>query len=150
MQYTPLSQKLIELRKQHNYKQSDISNYLNISRSSYSQYENGYYVPSNELLLKLARLYKTDISQLINLDTVPIYVDKIADHSAQYDISDRLSISALNEFFTLCKIQEPDFSADNISQETLNLLSLYKQLDPDEQEDLLLFINCKLKRSDGQ
>lgn len=145
MQVSSLSLKLIELRKLHNYTQADISNYLNISRSNYSQYENGYYVPSNELLLKLTRLYKIDIAELINPDTVPIFVDEIADKTELYDNSDNFSITALNEFFTLCKLKDSTFDLENITLENLNALSLYKQLDQNEQDDLRLFIKCKLK-----
>lgn len=145
MQVSSLSLKLIELRKLHNYTQADISNYLNISRSNYSQYENGYYVPGNELLLKLTKLYQIDISELVNLDTVPIFVDEIADNSEKYDNSDNFSIEALNEFFTLCKLKDSTFALENTTLENLNALSLYKQLDKNEQDDLRLFIKCKLK-----
>lgn len=145
MQVSSLSLKLIELRKLHNYTQADISNYLNISRSNYSQYENGYYIPNNELLLKLTKLYQIDIAELINTETVPVYVNQISDNNEKYDSSDKFSIAALNEFFTLCKIKDSSFDVENITQDNLNILSLYKQLDISEQNDLRLFIDCKLK-----
>lgn len=145
-----LACKLIELRKSHNLRQEDVSNYLNISRSGYSQYETGRYSPSSEILLKLAALYKVDISEFVNLDIVPIYVDKISDKTNVYDNSVGFSIADLNNFFNLCKLNDPEFDINTLTQETLNSFSLFKQLTEDEQEDLKLFINCKLKKNASQ
>lgn len=144
------ARKLIELRKSHNLRQVDVSTYLNISRSGYSQYETGRYIPSNEILLKLADLYKIDISELVNPDIVPIYVDKISDKTTDYDHSSNFSIAALNNFITLCKLHDPDFNIDTLTQESLNSFSLFKQLSEDEQADLRLFIDCKLKSKVSQ
>lgn len=145
-----LARKLIELRKSHNLRQEDVSAYLSISRSGYSQYETGRYIPSSEILLKLATLYNIDISELVNSDIVPIYVDKISDKTNVYDDSISFSIADLNNFFSLCKVSDPDFDINALTQENLNTFSLFKQLTQDEQEDLKLFIECKLKKKAPQ
>lgn len=141
-----LARKLMDLRKSHNLRQEDVSAYLNISRSGYSQYETGRYIPSSEILLKLAALYKVEISELVNPDILPIHVDKISDKTNVYDDSIGFSIADLDNFFSLCKLNDPDFDINALTQETLNSFSLFRQLTQEEQEDLKLFIECKLKK----
>lgn len=144
------AQKLIELRKKHNLKQTEVSNYLNISRSGYSQYETGHYIPSNEILLKLSKLYDIDISELVNPDIVPVYVDKISDKTIEYNDSIDFSITDLNNFFQFCRLHEPDFNINSLTKEALTTLSLFKQLDEDEQADLKLIVECKIKKTASQ
>ena len=59
-------QVLRELRIYHDYKQKDISDYLNITCQAYSNYENNKRVPDVETLYKIAKFYHITIDQLIS------------------------------------------------------------------------------------
>lgn len=54
-----------ELRLENNLTQKDISKKLEISRSSYSIYENGKKIIPLKLLIKLAKEYNTSIDYIV-------------------------------------------------------------------------------------
>ena len=56
---------LRELREYHDYKQKDISAYLNITSQAYSNYENNKRTPDIEIMQKIARFYHITIDTLI-------------------------------------------------------------------------------------
>lgn len=64
-----LSKRLKELRIKNNYSQTDIANYLNISRQSVSKWEAGKTTPDLDNLILLAELYNLSIDSLITGNT---------------------------------------------------------------------------------
>ena len=67
-----LAAKLVELRQQYNFSQTEVADYLGMTREGYSHYERNSREPSLESLMRLSRLYKIDISELINEKTIPV------------------------------------------------------------------------------
>ena len=57
---------LRELRIYHDYKQKDISDYLNITSQAYSNYERNKRTPDVETMHKIAQFYKISLDQLVN------------------------------------------------------------------------------------
>lgn len=57
---------LRELRLYHDYKQKDISDYLNITSQAYSNYENNKRTPDIDTLYKIAKFYNTTVDKLIS------------------------------------------------------------------------------------
>lgn len=55
-------------RKKINLKQKDMAELLNIDQTTYSNYETGKCEPSLETLIKLAKLFKCSIDELIGLE----------------------------------------------------------------------------------
>ena len=60
-----LTKNLYEYRKANALTQKDVSEYLNISRQAYSNYETGKRDPDLGLLVKLSELYEISLNQLI-------------------------------------------------------------------------------------
>ncbi len=60
-----LTKNLYEYRKANALTQKEVSNYLNISRQAYSNYEIGKRDPDLGLLIKLSELYGISLNQLI-------------------------------------------------------------------------------------
>ena len=68
MNKLPIRLKL--LRKENNYNQKHVAEYLNLAISSYSGYENGVYEPGMDSLIKLANLYNVTTDYLLgNIDS---------------------------------------------------------------------------------
>lgn len=63
-----LSLRLIYLRKQKGYTQSEVAEILNISRSSLSRYEKGTRIPNIEILMQLSLLYDVSCDYLLCRD----------------------------------------------------------------------------------
>lgn len=57
---------LRELRIYHDYKQRDISDYLNITSQAYSNYENNKRMPDIETIRKIANFYNITVDKLIS------------------------------------------------------------------------------------
>ena len=62
-------EKLKELRKQKKLGQGELSDYLQVARSTYSGYENGVAEPTIETLKKLADYYNCSIDYLVDHET---------------------------------------------------------------------------------
>ena len=60
--------KLIELRKNKNLTQKEIANYLKISRTTYSAYEQNANTPDIDTLKKLAEYYQTSLDYLCDFN----------------------------------------------------------------------------------
>ena len=60
-----LSEKIYELRTQHNLSQGDLANELNVSRQSISKWENGNSTPDLEKIVKLAEIFNVSLDELI-------------------------------------------------------------------------------------
>lgn len=63
-----LSLRLIYLRKQKGYTQSEVAEILNISRSSLSRYEKGTRIPNIEIIMQLSLLYDVSCDYLLCRD----------------------------------------------------------------------------------
>ena len=57
---------LRELRIYHDYKQKDISDYLNITSQAYSNYENNKRTPDIDTIYKISRFYNISVDKLIS------------------------------------------------------------------------------------
>ena len=60
--------KLKELRDEHNISQKEIAALLNVKQNTYSQYETGKRELPIEVLIKLARFYKTTTDYILGLE----------------------------------------------------------------------------------
>ena len=60
--------KLKELREENCYTQSQIAEYLNIKQNTYSQYENEKRQLPIDVLIKLAKFYKTTTDYILGLE----------------------------------------------------------------------------------
>lgn len=60
-----LSQRLLELRKEKNLTQQEISKLLKMARTTYSGYENGSREPDNVTLDKIANFYGVSVDYLL-------------------------------------------------------------------------------------
>ena len=59
--------RLIELRKENDFTQQYVAEYLQIDRSNYSKYELGKLEISIEMLIKLAKLYSVSTDYILCL-----------------------------------------------------------------------------------
>ncbi len=59
--------RLRDLREDSDLTQSALADYLNIKQNTYSQYETGQRQIPLELLIKLARFYKTSVDYILEL-----------------------------------------------------------------------------------
>ena len=60
--------KLKDLREENNFTQSQIAEYLNIKQNTYSQYENEKRQLPIDVLIKLAKFYKTTTDYILGLE----------------------------------------------------------------------------------
>ena len=63
--------RLRDLRGDHDLKQQDIANLLNIRQTVYSRYERGFQNLPLELLITLAKFYKVSTDYILNLTDQP-------------------------------------------------------------------------------
>lgn len=59
--------RLKELRKENNYSQEDIANYLDITQGAYAHYEGGRTNPPFKIIAKLSKLYNVSVEYLMAL-----------------------------------------------------------------------------------
>ncbi len=60
-------ERIRNLREDHDLKQRQLAEYLNISQNTYSQYENGVISLSAETAVQLAQYYGTSVDYLLGL-----------------------------------------------------------------------------------
>ena len=60
--------RLKNLRQQHHLTQTQVANRLNLSKTIISGYENNVKTPSQDVLIKLAGLYRVSTDYLLGLD----------------------------------------------------------------------------------
>ena len=60
--------RLKNLRQQHHLTQTQVANRLNLSKTRISGYENNVKTPSQDVLIKLAGLYRVSTDYLLGLD----------------------------------------------------------------------------------
>ena len=79
---------LKSLREQRKLTQFDISKKLNISRSTYTHYENGSRKPDHETLIRLSELFDVSIDYLLSNERV---ADRVDVHSITMPLYDTIS-----------------------------------------------------------
>ena len=60
--------KLKELREENNVSQKEIADFLNIKQNTYSQYETGKRQLPIDVLIKLAKFYKTTTDYILGIE----------------------------------------------------------------------------------
>ena len=83
-----------DLREDHDLKQKDVANYLNISQQTYSNYENGRREIPTWVVAELAKFYKVSTDYLLGAETGYVgntslrapYLENITMHDVMYDI----------------------------------------------------------------
>lgn len=61
-----ISTNLKRLRKNNQYTQEDVAGKINVSRQSVAKWENGESIPDIDSCIKLAKLYKVKLDDLVN------------------------------------------------------------------------------------
>lgn len=157
---TPLlAAKLADLRQQFNYSQQELATYLSLSREAYSHYERGVREPSLETLVKLSKLYKIDISELINEETILTFsiedkkqVEKGSTTTATaftvpnlnpFSIPSTLITNNIKHFLKLFTGKNATTDFTNISKEDMAVLAQYKKLNKHNQKEVRQFIKFK-------
>lgn len=142
-----LAAKLAELRQQFNYSQLEVADYLGMTREGYSHYERNVREPSLEALIKLSRLYKIDISELLSEKTIPI--PKYMDESMNSDTSDKTTSQLyaitdnINHFLKIFTGKNSSLDLTDITKEDIAVLAQYKKLNKQCQKEVRQFIKFK-------
>ena len=113
-----LSQKLRDLRKRCNYKQWQIAEVLNISRSTYSYYELGKSSPDLATIGKLAKLFHVSYEELLDEEPVNARV-----HDSQ------------NSRDPIYERRKPSLAA--LEQDEITLIMYYRLMKESDQKKLL-------------
>ena len=71
------NEKLRELRLKNDLSQVELSKILNISQTSYSQWERGICEPNIETLKKIARYFKVSLDILLETNIIPLSIDQL-------------------------------------------------------------------------
>lgn len=59
---------LIEFRQKNNLTQDDIARQLNMPRSTYATYEQGYARPGVEVLIQISEIFRIPLAKLIGIN----------------------------------------------------------------------------------
>lgn len=82
--------RLQQLRKKYNYTQEEIAKLCGVSSKAISRYENDTAQPGNDTIIRLARIFKTDVNDLFNF--------KASSHVEQEFILNGVEITFLEDF----------------------------------------------------
>lgn len=139
-----LAAKLLELRQQFNYSQTEVADYLGMTREGYSHYERNSREPSLESLMRLSRLYKIDVSELINEKTIPVPNKNMNIDSSNRTTSSTNSITDnLNHILKICTGKNANLNLTDISKDDIAVLAEYKKLSKECQKEVEQFIKFK-------
>lgn len=103
-----IGDKIRQLRDKHDIKQQDFAKFLNIGKSTLSQYENGNRVPNDEIKKKISDFFNVSIDYLLEMTSIP---DKIDDYIKK-DVTERV-------------IQQPKL---NLSSNEQSLIMKFRKL----------------------
>lgn len=131
--------KLMELRIKHNYTQSDLGKYLQMSRAGYSQYEAGERTPTYSVLLSLSQLYRISIDELINED---LFLSEIPSKKAPSIINDSKALYTLG---VKCLKTKPKLDIASITDKDTEFLFKFNSLDEISRQRIILYIKTSLK-----
>lgn len=135
-----LSLKLLDLRQQHNLTQKQLSEKLQIGRTTYSYYESGTRVPDLETLLSIAKYYQISVDSLVNETTFP---DTATSNTNPYTQNS-------DDVRVLQHIKQKKIDPDYIlsfNKDDFEFLINLKKLDHSNQEELKYLLNYKLRKT---
>jgi transcriptional regulator with XRE-family HTH domain len=131
-----LKDKLYDLRTSNDYTQKYVAEYLNMTRAAYGHYEKGKRTPNHQTLLRLAKLYHIDISELINNSTTPVPDDRLTDF-ATYDLHKKSHDKAL--------LLHENHPSSSLSKDKVKLLEFYDRMPDMDRRKLLLIAEKMVK-----
>ncbi|MGN0414291.1 MAG: helix-turn-helix domain-containing protein [Agathobacter sp.] len=136
-----LAQKLLALRKSHQYTQDYVASFLGVVRQTYSHYENGLRTPSYETLYKLAGLYQISVDDLLHL-SIELDENEYYDAPVPTQTSRELSnyLDFLNNPNNKKKLQ---FHSD-LEKE---ILFYFSQLSEEDQKEMIAFAKIKAQKN---
>lgn len=73
---------LAELRKDKKVTQTELANFLNVSKAMISHYENGRSIPPLDILITLSKYYEVPVDYLLGLCSSKIEYKRLADECA--------------------------------------------------------------------
>ena len=121
-----------ELRTTNGYSQQFVSNHIHIARQTYSLYETGKRLPDLKTVCDLADLYHISVDLLLYTD-LSVDSDQIADSTA----NTHLAIT-------------PENSAIPLNGTDARMLTNYKSLPPEVQQEIREYILFKKKRLEAR
>ncbi len=71
-----MKNKIKDYRKAKNIKLIEMANLLGVTRQTYANYESGEFEPSFDTLLKISKILKTSLDDLLNNELYPSKRDK--------------------------------------------------------------------------
>lgn len=128
MRNLKLMDNMRELRITNGYSQQFVSNYIHIARQTYSLYETGKRLPDLKTVCDLADLYHISVDLLLYTD-LSVDVNQIAD-------------STTNEHLAIT----PENSAIPLNGTDARMLTNYKTLPPEAQQEIREYVLFKKKR----
>lgn len=141
MSKTLLSQRLIELRKLHNYTQDDVASSLGIVRQTYSHYETGKRTPSSEALFKLAGLYDISVDDLLQL-TIELDRNIYYDAPAPTPSSDELA--RILEYFNSPNNKKKYQFFSSLEKE---MLYYFDKISDEDKKEIIEFTKIKAHKN---
>lgn len=154
---TPLlSAKLVELRQSRGISQKEIADYLGVTREAYSHYERNTREPNLEMMMKLAKFYQIEISELMNETTIPITSNTplpgAVSTSSPFEsvlvgggmaMGTAILSNNIQHFLKLFTGRNIKLDLTNITKEDIAVLAQYKSLDKQSQKEVRQFIQFK-------
>ncbi len=132
-----LSLKLLELRQEHNLTQKQLCEALNISRASYSYFENGRRMPDIDTLLLFAEYYGVSLNELVT--GARLATNETIEDTPTPD----LGIALIRH---LQSKHIPIESIMRLSKADFDFLTDYKKLTVDNQSEIKYIMNYKIKK----
>ncbi len=128
-----LNENLISIRQEKKLTQSEVADFLQVKRQTYSAYERGVSVPDANTLCKLATYFNVSSDYLLglNLDTKDKYIDKDNSNPAKSSLTSEDKINLINEEFNIESI-----NSQIVLKNFLNFT--------EKERELLLFLLNKL------
>lgn len=152
---TPLlAAKLVELRQSKGLSQKDLADYLGVSREAYSNYERAIREPNLEIICKLSKFYRINVSELVNERTVlsgmvqssPVLSDMplggIAARAAALQEENTITRN-MNHFLKLFTGKNSSLDLTTVTKADIATLADYKALDEQTQREVREFIRFK-------
>lgn len=90
---------LKKIRKSKGIKQLEVANYLNVSKATYSKYENGHVNVTPDTLIKLSKFFDVSVDYLIGVIDIPMspseieIISKIDKGLDDHDILDEFDLT---------------------------------------------------------
>lgn len=125
-----LADNMHDLRMANGYSQKFVSNHIHIARQTYSLYETGRRLPDMKTVCDLADLYHVSVDALLYID---LSGDQIADAPAE----EHLAVTG-------------EGSAISLNGTDARMLTNYKSLPPETQQEVREFVLFKKRRLDAR